>query len=129
MTKDIELKAVNQGTALATGALALCRTANRLGGRSKRRSAFGVREHLSSAARLAATSVCALILPCAGYAKVPGIELPGPKLGDPWCLCAPRWLEVKQPSHAPRVVLRAAHEAARAYCAFADLKRFAVDLA
>ena len=41
MTKDIELKAANQGTALATGALALCRTANRLGARSKRRS--GVR--------------------------------------------------------------------------------------
>ncbi len=31
--------------------------------------------------------------------------------------------------HAPRVVLRATHEAALAYCSLADLKRFAVDLA
>jgi hypothetical protein len=41
VTNDIELEPVNQGTALTTGALALCRTANRLGARSRRRS--GVR--------------------------------------------------------------------------------------
>jgi uncharacterized protein (DUF2237 family) len=29
---------------------------------------------------------------------------------------------------APRVVLRATHEAALAYCELADLKRYAIDL-
>jgi uncharacterized protein (DUF2237 family) len=45
------------------------------------------------------------------------------------CLCAPRWQEAFEASQAPRVVLRATHEAALAYCSLADLKRFAVDLA
>jgi hypothetical protein len=31
--------------------------------------------------------------------------------------------------HAPRVVLRASHEGALAYCSLDDLKRFAIDLA
>ena len=53
-------------------------------------------------------------------------------LGEPldrWCLCAPRWQEAFEANQAPRVVLRATHEAALSYCSLADLKRLAVDLA
>ena len=53
---------------------------------------------------------------------------PGLKPGDRWCLCAPRWQEAFEANQAPRVVLRATHEGALAYCSLADLKRFAVDL-
>jgi uncharacterized protein (DUF2237 family) len=60
---------------------------------------------------------------------VPEFGFPGLKPGDRWCLCAPRWQEAFEASQAPRVVLRATHESALAYCSFADLKRFAVDLA
>jgi uncharacterized protein len=54
---------------------------------------------------------------------------PGLKPGDRWCLCASRWQEAFEANKAPRVVLRATHEEALTYCALADLKRFAVDLA
>jgi hypothetical protein len=37
-----------------------------------------------------------------------------------WCLCAPRWQEAFEAGHAPRVVLRAIHEGALAYCALTD---------
>jgi uncharacterized protein (DUF2237 family) len=60
---------------------------------------------------------------------VPEFGFPGLKPGDRWCLCAPRWQEAFEASQAPRVALRATHEAALAYCSLADLKRFAVDLA
>ena len=53
----------------------------------------------------------------------------GLKPGDRWCLCAPRWREALEAGQAPRVVLRATHEAALSYCSLADLKRYAVDLA
>ena len=56
-------------------------------------------------------------------------RLSGLKPGDRWCLCAPRWQEAFEAGQAPRVVLRATHEGALAYCALANLKRFAVDLA
>jgi uncharacterized protein (DUF2237 family) len=59
----------------------------------------------------------------------PELGFPGLKLGDRWCLCAPRWQEAFEAGHAPRVVLRATHEGALAYCDLADLKRFAMDLA
>jgi uncharacterized protein (DUF2237 family) len=48
--------------------------------------------------------------------------------GDRWCLCAPRWQEALEADSAPRVVLRATHEGALAYCDLADLKRYAIDL-
>jgi uncharacterized protein len=48
--------------------------------------------------------------------------------GDRWCLCAPRWQEALEADRAPRVVLRATHEAALDYCDLADLKRYAIDL-
>ena len=60
---------------------------------------------------------------------LPELGFPGLKPGDRWCLCAPRWQEAFEANQAPRVVLRATHEAALAYCSLADLKRFAVDLA
>jgi uncharacterized protein (DUF2237 family) len=59
---------------------------------------------------------------------MPELGFPGLKPGDRWCLCAPRWQEAFESGQAPRVVLRATHEAALAYCSLADLKRFAVDL-
>ncbi len=60
---------------------------------------------------------------------VPQFGFAGLKPGDRWCLCAPRWQEAFAAGQAPRVVLRATHEGALQYCALADLKRFAVDLA
>jgi uncharacterized protein len=60
---------------------------------------------------------------------LPQYGFPGLKPGDRWCLCAPRWQEAFEAGHAPRVVLRATHEGALSYCALADLKRFAADLA
>jgi uncharacterized protein len=60
---------------------------------------------------------------------VPEFGFPGLKPGDRWCLCAPRWQEALEANKAPRVVLRATHESALTYCALADLKRLAVDLA
>ncbi len=60
---------------------------------------------------------------------VPEFEFPGLKPGDRWCLCAPRWQEALEAGQAPRVVLRATHEGALRYCALADLKRYAIDLA
>jgi uncharacterized protein (DUF2237 family) len=60
---------------------------------------------------------------------LPEFGFPGLRPGDRWCLCAPRWQEALNANRAPRAVLRATHEGALAYCALADLKRFAVDLA
>jgi uncharacterized protein (DUF2237 family) len=60
---------------------------------------------------------------------VPELGFPGLKAGDRWCLCAPRWQEAFEANQAPRVILRATHEAALSYCSLADLKRLAVDLA
>ena len=60
---------------------------------------------------------------------MPQFGFRGLKPGDRWCLCAPRWQEALEAGQAPRVVLRATHEGALAFCTLADLKRFAVDLA
>jgi hypothetical protein len=60
---------------------------------------------------------------------VPAFGFPGLKEGDRWCLCAPRWQEAFEAGQAPRVVLRATHEAALEHCGLADLKRHAIDLA
>ena len=60
---------------------------------------------------------------------IPEIGFRGLKPGDRWCLCAPRWQEALEAGQAPRVVLRATHEAALDHCSLADLKRFAMDLA
>lgn len=60
---------------------------------------------------------------------MPDYGFPGLKAGDRWCLCAPRWQEALEAGHAPRVVLRATHEGALRFCALADLKHHAIDLA
>ncbi len=60
---------------------------------------------------------------------MPDYGFPGLKAGDRWCLCAPRWQEALEAGQAPRVVLRATHEGALAFCAIEDLKRYAIDLA
>jgi uncharacterized protein (DUF2237 family) len=60
---------------------------------------------------------------------LPNHGFAGLKPGDRWCLCAPRWQEAFEAGQAPRVVLRATHEAALSYCSLADLKRYAIDLA
>ncbi len=60
---------------------------------------------------------------------MPEFDFPGLKPGDRWCLCAPRWQEAFEANQAPRVVLRATHQGALAYCSLDDLKRLAVDLA
>ena len=59
---------------------------------------------------------------------MPEYGFPGVKPGDRWCLCAPRWQEALEAGHAPRVMLRATHEGALAYCTLADLKKYAMDL-
>jgi uncharacterized protein (DUF2237 family) len=59
---------------------------------------------------------------------VPEFGFAGLKVGDRWCLCAPRWQEALLAGHAPRVALRASHQGALSHCTLADLKRFAVDL-
>jgi uncharacterized protein (DUF2237 family) len=60
---------------------------------------------------------------------MPAYGFPGLKPGDRWCLCAPRWQEALMGDAAPRVVLRATEASALDYCALADLKRHAIDLA
>jgi hypothetical protein len=60
---------------------------------------------------------------------LPNFGFPGLKPGDRWCLCAPRWQQAFAAGQAPRVVLRATHEGALSFCALADLKRAAIDLA
>lgn len=60
---------------------------------------------------------------------VPEFGFPGLQPGDRWCLCAPRWQEALEAGSAPRVVLRATHQGALAFCALEDLKKYAIDLA
>ena len=58
----------------------------------------------------------------------PAVGFPGLRPGDRWCLCAARWQEALEAGAAPRVVLRATHEAALEHLSLADLKRYALDL-
>jgi uncharacterized protein (DUF2237 family) len=58
----------------------------------------------------------------------PAVGFPGLRPGDRWCLCAARWQEALEAGAAPRVVLRATHEAALDHVSLADLKRYALDL-
>ena len=60
---------------------------------------------------------------------MPDYGFPGLKAGDRWCLCAPRWQEAFEAGQPPRVVLRATHEGALAYCRLEGLKKYAIDLA
>ncbi len=56
----------------------------------------------------------------------PEYGFPGLRPGDRWCLCAPRWHEALKAGMAPRVVLRATHAMALAYCRLEDLQAYAV---
>ncbi|WP_309044618.1 DUF2237 family protein [Marinobacter sediminicola] len=59
---------------------------------------------------------------------VPAFGFPGLKAGDGWCLCAVRWHEAFEAGKAPRVRLRATHQAALAHCDLGDLKSHGIDL-
>lgn len=52
----------------------------------------------------------------------------GLKSGDRWCLCAGRWLEAFKAGKAPRVVIRATHQACLQILSLDDLKQYAIDL-
>ncbi|MDA7949067.1 MAG: DUF2237 domain-containing protein [Hyphomicrobiaceae bacterium] len=60
---------------------------------------------------------------------MPEFDFPGLEPGDRWCLCAARWKEAMDAGMAPRVVLRATHEATLEIVPLEDLKRYAIDLA
>jgi len=60
---------------------------------------------------------------------MPEHGFPGLDTGDRWCLCAQRWKEALDAGMAPRVILRATHEATLEVVALEDLKRYAIDLA
>ncbi len=83
------------------------------------------------------TVCCVVTAAFLDYSKRAGNDLstpflqygfPGLKEGDRWCLCAPRWQQALEAGHAPKIVLRATHEGALAYCSLDDLKKYAVDL-
>ena len=59
---------------------------------------------------------------------VPEFDFPGLKAGDRWCLCASRWNEAFKTGVAPRVMLRATHQAALRIVSLDDLKQQAGDL-
>ncbi len=60
---------------------------------------------------------------------MPEHGFPGLDAGDRWCLCAQRWKEALDAGMAPRVILRATHEATLEVVALEDLKCYAIDLA
>ena len=59
----------------------------------------------------------------------PEFGFPGLEPGDRWCLCAARWQQAFEAGAAPRVILKATHEATLAFVDLADLKHHALDLA
>ncbi len=59
---------------------------------------------------------------------MPQFGFDGLKPGDQWCLCAARWKEAFDANAAPRVVLRATHEATLEFASLDELKKFAIDL-
>jgi uncharacterized protein (DUF2237 family) len=60
---------------------------------------------------------------------MPKFGFPGLRAGDRWCLCAARWLEAFEAGTAPRVILRATHEATLELVTIEDLKSHAIDIA
>lgn len=58
----------------------------------------------------------------------PEFGFPGLRPGDRWCLCAGRWLEAERRGAAPRVVLRATHQAALDTVSMERLRPYALDL-
>ena len=58
---------------------------------------------------------------------MPQYAFPGLQTGDKWCLCMLRWREALQAGMAPRVYLKATHQAALTVVSLDDLKKYAVD--
>lgn len=58
----------------------------------------------------------------------PEFGFPGLRPGDRWCLCAARWLEAEAHGAAPRVMLRATHQAALEIIPMERLRPYALDL-
>ena len=52
---------------------------------------------------------------------------PGLKAGDPWCVCAGRWLEAQRDGYAPPIVLASTHEAALSVIPLEVLMQYALD--
>jgi uncharacterized protein (DUF2237 family) len=48
--------------------------------------------------------------------------------GDRWCLCASRWVEALEAGCAPRVVLRATHEAMLEHASLETLQKHGADM-
>ncbi|KAK3237422.1 hypothetical protein CYMTET_52500 [Cymbomonas tetramitiformis] len=59
---------------------------------------------------------------------IPQYSFPGLLPGDKWCLVALRWAQAKKAGMAPKVYLRATHEATLQYITLEELKEYAVDL-
>ena len=57
----------------------------------------------------------------------PRSNFPGLKAGDPWCLCALRWLEAYQAGVAPPVLLGATHEKTLELIPLEALEKHALD--
>lgn len=60
-----------------------------------------------------------LITPRPGFAGLRG--------GDPWCLCATRWVEAERAGMAPPIVLAATHEACLQVAPLKTLLQYALD--
>ena len=58
---------------------------------------------------------------------MPQYAFPGLQAGDKWCLCMLRWREALEAGMAPRVYLKATHEAALTVVSLDDLKQYAVE--
>tara|TARA_B100000700_G_C14897226_1_gene785617 strand:+ start:481 stop:855 length:375 start_codon:yes stop_codon:yes gene_type:complete len=58
----------------------------------------------------------------------PELNFEGLKEGDPWCLCANRWLEAYQHNAAPRVKLRSTNSKALEIISMEILKANAIDI-
>lgn len=58
----------------------------------------------------------------------PEFGFAGLKPGDHWCLCAARWVEAYEAGCAPKIRLRATHEATLHFAPLDALKAHAADL-
>ena len=58
----------------------------------------------------------------------PEFGFPGLQPGDRWCVCALRWIEALQANAAPRLLLRATHEAMLNHVPLETLKKYALDM-
>lgn len=68
------------------------------------------------------------------FSKAKGNDLSTPrpgfaglKPGDPWCLCATRWLEAERHGMAPPIMLAATHESMLQMVSLETLMQYALD--